>query len=319
MSPAVSAAWVAGSVRARSMSTRRLGRAQARSLAAAPSLEDAVGQLVRTPYGHDVRPGASLAGAQRAVHDTLVWNARVLGGWVPRRGAPLLRVLLGSFEIANVAVHLRRLHGSPQVDGTPGEPVAAYRLGSLGTAWPRLAATGDPGQLRRVLATSAWGDPGGDSAGEVLWSMRMSLADRTTAVAPGAATWAAGAVALMLARAVAVERQPLPPAARVAAARVVGGAAVAAGSLPALAAALPRTAAWALRDVGGPEELWRAEGRWWARVERDGLALARAADPGPGVVLGALALLACDAWRVRAALEVAARPGISVEALDAVA
>jgi hypothetical protein len=45
----------------------------------------------------------------------------------------------------------------------------------------------------------------------------------------------------------------------------------------------------------------------------------RHAGTGRGVLVGAVALLAVDAWRVRAALEVAARGGGPTEALDAVA
>ena len=190
----MSAGWVAGTVRARSMSRRRVGRAGARALATAPGLDAAVATLARSPYGHDLRPDTSLARAQRAVHETLLWNVRVLGGWVPRDGSSLLRVLLAPFEIANVADHLRRLQG----EETP-EP---YRLGSLGTAWPRLARTTSIARLRGELATSAWGDPGGDSATDVLWTMRMALADRAVPVAPAVAPWAGGAVALLLARVV---------------------------------------------------------------------------------------------------------------------
>jgi hypothetical protein len=293
------------------MTSRRLGRARARDLAAAASLDDALAVLTRTPYGHDVRPGQTLDEAQRAVHDTLVWNARVLGGWVPREGTTVLRVLLGSFEIANVAAHLRRLHGD--------EAAPAYRLGSMGTAWPRLAVTAATDQVRQVLTTSPWGDPGAETADDIVWSMRMSLADRVVAVVPAAAAWAGGAVALMLARALAVEHRPLPAAARVWAARVVGGAAVAAPSLADLGPALPRSAAWALADVHGPRDLWRAEARWWVRVEHDGFALSRTARAGPEVLVGSLALLACDAWRVRAALEVAARADTPVGVFDEVA
>ncbi len=307
----MSAAWVAGSVRARSMTRRRLGRAGARSLASAPTLEAALAALVRTPYGHDVRLGQTLSEAQRATYDALVWNARVLGGWVPRSGASLLRVLLAPFEIANVADHLGRLRGE--------ETPPPFRLGSLGTTWPRLAGTSDAGQLRRVLATSAWGDPGGDSADDIVWSMRMSLADRLTAVVPVAAPWASGAVALLLARLAGLEDSRLPAGARLPAARVVGPGPVLASSLQEVLSALPRHAAWAVEGVQGPEDLWRAECRWWARVERDGFQLARSAGPRSSVLLGALALMASDAWRVRAALEIAARPDAPVEAFDAVA
>jgi hypothetical protein len=307
----VTAAWVAGSVRARSMTRRRLGRAEVRRLAAEPSLEAALAVLAGTPYGHDVRPGMTLARAQRAVYEALVWNVRVLGGWVPRAGADLLRVLLAPFEIADVADHLRRLSGE--------EVPAPYRLGSLGTAWHRLAAAGDVAGLRRVLATSAWGDPGGESPDDIVWAMRLSLADRTVAVAPPAAAWACGAVALLLARGLTLEHPRLTPGARLSAARVVGPAAASAGTLAELVPSLSRTASWALTGVAEGTDLWRAECRWWARVETDAFALTRAPRPGPSVVLGGVALMAVDAWRVRAALEVASRADTGVEVLDAVA
>jgi len=307
----MTAAWVAGSVRARSMTRRRLGRAEVRRLAAEPSLDAALSLLAGTPYRHDVRPGMTLARAQRAAYESLVWNVRVLGGWVPRAGADLLRVLLAPFEIADVADHLRRLRGE--------DVPAPYVLGSLATAWPRLAAAGDAAGLRRALATSAWGDPGGESPDEIVWAMRLSLADRAIAVAPPAAAWAAGAVALLLARGIALEHPVLTAGARLSAARVVGPAAAAATTLPDLVASLSRTASWALTGVAEGTDLWRAECRWWGRVETEAFALTRSPRAGPPVVLGAVALMAVDAWRVRAALEVAARADASPEDLDAVA
>jgi hypothetical protein len=292
------------------MTGRRLGRPAARRLAACPSLAAALTVLAQTPYGHDVRPGQPLALAQRAIVDTVVWNLRVLAGWAPRDGVTSLRVLLGSLEIVNVEDHLRRLAG-----GTPPPP---YRLGALATAWPRLAVTTSPEQVRAVLATSWWGDPGGTSSGDVGAAMRTCLADRTTEAVPAAGEWAAGATALFLARAVSLGGQ-LPAPARSAASRVVGPAAVAATGLPQLTAALPRAAAWALAGVDHPEDLWRAEARWWSRVERDATELVRRALPGPHLLVATVGLLAVDAWRVRAALEVAARGGGPLEVFDAVA
>lgn len=306
----MTAAWVAGSVRARSMTRRRLGRDAVRRLAGEPSLDAALGVLVRTPYGHDVRLGMSLAEAQRAVHGALVWNVRVLGGWVPRDGAALLRVLLAPFEIANVADHLRRLRGE--------DAPAPYRLGSLSTAWPRLAAAGDTARLRAALAASTWGDPGGTEPDEIVWAMRLSLADRAVAVSPTAAPWASGAVALLLARGLLLDRPDLTPGARLSAARVVGPAAAAATTLAELRPRLSRSASWALTGVSGGEDLWHAEARWWARVEQDAVALTRSPRPGAEVVLGAVALLGVDAWRTRAALEVAARADASPGDLDTV-
>jgi hypothetical protein len=280
-------------------------------VAESPSIEAALSALAQGPYGHDVHPNLELADAQRAVVETVVWNLRVLAGWAPRDGVAMLRVLVGAVEIANVDDHLRRLAGLD----TP----SPYRLGGLSTAWPRLARTTTSRQLREVLATSEWGDPGGETPREIGLAMRASLADRVMATVSPAAGWAAGATALMVAREVLGHRRELPAQARVAASRVLGPAAVSAVSLPALTAALPTTARWALADVTDPTGLWRAEARWWTRVERDGLALARRATAGPEVLVGAAAAMAADAWRVRAALELAARGGAPLEVFDAVA
>ena len=51
----------------------------------------------------------------------------------------------------------------------------------------------------------------------------------------------------------------------------------------------------------------------------DAFGLLRSALPGPDAVLGALAVLATDAWRVRAALASAALGSGRSEVLDAVA
>ena len=44
-------------------------------------------------------------------------------------------------------------------------------------------------------------------------------------------------------------------------------------------------------DVAGPEDLWRAEGRWWQRVDRDAAATLRAGRPGPEAAAAAAARL----------------------------
>ena len=307
----MSVGWVAGSVRARAMTRRRLGRAAVRALAGRASVADALVSLAGSPYGHDVRPGQSLEQAQRAVVEGFVWNMRVLSGWVPREGVTMLRVLLGCLEIWNTDDHLRRLAGA--------HPPPAYRLGALATAWPRLTRASTLDEVRQVLAASAWGDPGAADPRDIALAMRTCLADRVMAAVPAAAAWAAGATALLVAREATTDARPLPARAQIDGARVLGPAAVAAGTLGDLVPTLSGSARWALADVSDGSDLWRAEAGWWRRVEDDGFALARRATAGPEVLAGTVAVMAVDAWRVRAALETAARGGLGLEVFDAVA
>ena len=306
----MSAGWVAAGVRARAMSRRRLGQRGTGALATSPSLEAALASLAGTAYGREVRPGQELAQAQRAVTDTWLWNVRVLAGWAPRSGVALLRPLVAPLEVANTLDHLRAL------SGLPGPP--PHRLGGLATAWPRLSTTTSAAEVRAVLAASPWGDPGDVGPRGVGLAMQAALADRVMARVPVAAAWAAGALALVAAGVLAAEVDP-PAGYRTSAQRVLGRAATAATDLPSLRRSLPRSAAWALAGVDGPAELWRAEAAWWRRVERDARSLVARPTPGGEPVLGTVALLAVDAWRVRAGLELASRGGRPVEGFDAVA
>jgi hypothetical protein len=61
--------------------------------------------------------------------------------------------------------------------------------------------------------------------------------------------------------------------------------------------------------VRDPADLWTAEARWWARLRADGARLLAEPGFGPHAAIGAVALLAVDAWQVRAALEAVARAG----------
>jgi hypothetical protein len=305
----VSAGWVAGSVRARALAQRRLGSGATRALAASPSLEVALAALADTSYGHEVRPGLGLAEAQRAVTATLLWHLRVLAGWLPRAGPAMLRLLAGWFEIAGVDELLHRLAGK-----TAEQP---FHLGALATAWPRLATAGSMVELRERLAASPWGDPGGATARVVQLGMRLSWMARIAAELEPAAPWAAGAAALLIARERFVAGGDLPVAVLGRVRQLLGPEALAAASLAELARRLPGRARWALEDVTDAEELWRAEARWWSRVERDGFSLLGEARPGAAPVVGTVAVLAADAWRVRAALEIAARGGTPLEVFDA--
>jgi hypothetical protein len=305
----VSAGWVAGAVRARALAQRRLGAGGTRALAGSPSLEAALAILADTAYGHEVHPGQSLAEAQRAVAATLLWHLRVLAGWLPRGGPAMVRLLAGWFEIANLDELLRRLAG-----GTPEEP---FHLAALATAWPRLASAGSTAELRERLAASPWGDPGETSARAVALGVRLSWMARTAGEVEQAAPWAAGAGALLVAHQRFVAQRPLPAGALAHARQLLGPRAIVAASLPELARQLPSRARWALESVTDATELWRAQAGWWSRVEHDGFSLLRSARPEPGPVVGAVAVLTADAWRVRAALEIAARGGRPLEVFDA--
>lgn len=235
----MSAGWVAVSVRAGSMTRSCLDRDRARALAASPKLQSALAALNATQYRHQVQAGQTLAQAQRAVTSTLLWNLRVLAGWAPRHGVTVLRALAGEAEISNVVDHLQRLAGS--------EAPPPYQLGGLATTWPRLSRTASSGEVRSVLATSPWGDPGGSTPDEVGMSMRASLYDRLVGTAPATAPWAAGATLLLVAREVLGERRGLPSPARLWASRVIGTAALPAPTVAGLRASAP-----AVVDAGAP-------------------------------------------------------------------
>ncbi|MFE1248438.1 hypothetical protein [Streptomyces sp. NPDC058735] len=302
------AGWAAGVTRARAMAGRRVGPAAARDLAGAPALYDGLRALARTPYrrGLDVRAGSAEAG--RTVTAALVWQLRVLAGWQPRPGSAAVRLLAARFEIDNTRDRLRALAGAPQPP--------PHRLGALATAWPRLSAAASAAEVRAVLAASLWGDPGADSPRAILTGMRLSAAARTVANVPPAARWAAGEAALLVARERFVAARPLTPQACAHAVRALGAAAVRATAFDGFRAALPPAARWVLEDVREAGDLWRAEARWWQAVERDGLHLLRRAPLDVTPVVGAVAVLGADAWRVRAALECAAHGGPAREAFD---
>lgn len=307
----MSAEWVAGGVRARAIARRRVGAGTARDLAAAPSLDAALRALAAGPSDRGTRPGQTLPAAQHAVAATLLWDLRVLAGWLPTDGGRLMRPLAGWFEIANADELLAGLLGRPV-----GE---FFELGALATAWPRLRDAASPAELRHTLATSAWKDPGGDSERALRVGMRASWAERVAALGGHARDWAASGVALLLAGESCVTGGAPPPMLRGVAARLLGASVAAAASPGDIADRLPGRLGWVLDGAAGPTDLWRAETAWWRRIEKDGLALLRAPGSGTGPVLGAAAVLAADSWRLRAALEIAARGGEPLEAYDAVA
>ncbi len=307
----MSAGWVAGGVRARGIARRQVGPEAARQLAASGSLESALRQLAAGPNDRGTRPGQTLPEAQHALSAALLWDLRVLAGWLPGGGGQLMRALAGWFEIANSDELLQRLSGRQA-----GE---YFELGALATAWPRLRDSASPAGLRAALAASAWKDPGGDSEYALRLGMRARWAERVAALGGRAADWAAAGLALLLAGERFAAERAAPAVLRAAAVSLLGARAADAATLAELADRLPRRLSWALEHVADPADLWRGEAALWSRVERDGVALLRTSTLDFSPVLGAAAVLAADARRLRAALELAARGGGPLEAYDAVA
>jgi len=307
----MSAGWVAGSVRARAMARRRMGLETTRRLASCGSLSDALRMLADTRYGAHIRPEQSLAAAQREIAGTLLWDLRVLAGWLPGEGVRLLRTLGGWFEVANVDELLQ------VIAGRPAEP--EFQLGTLATAWPRLRRAASIGDLRAALAASAWQDPGGQTTYAVRMGIRAQWVARAAALDDPVQTWAAGAAALLVAGERFAAGRAVNPAVIGGALGLLGPRATSAATLDELAAGLPPRAKWVLAGIASPAELWRAEETWLARVEQDGQRLLRTSSLDSRAVVGAVAVMGCDAWRVRAALEIAARGGGPPEAVDELA
>jgi hypothetical protein len=304
------ASWVAGSIRARSLTQRRLGRAGARAIASSSSLDTAIAQLRTSPYARDVRSGQRLGEAQEAVLATVLWHLRVLAGWLPRSGAEMARLIAGYWEIANVALRLGSMQGA-----NVGAP---FDLGTLGTVWQRVRETRTPAEIRTALAASPWGDPGTNEPAALVSWLRMRWAERVAHLVPGAYAWGAGLLALLVARELFVAGPRRGPGGWPTA--LLGFAWGDSRAIPEFADRLPRGARWALEGIQHPTDLWRAEARWWRRVEDDSDATLARFQPGRReCVVASAGLLLADAWRTRAALEIADRGGAPLEVFDELA
>jgi hypothetical protein len=290
----VRGSWIAGSVRARLVAAeRRLGVDGARQLAESASLREALVLLGRSPYRRHVELDMSVGESQRAIASKALMDLRLLAGWLPADAIGLLRALAAWFELANLEDRIAYFDGAPL--RTP------FELGSLGVAWPRAAETQGLEELRRALAATPWGDPGGESSVVAGLGLRLAWARRVAGEAPAATRWASGAAGLLLAREIfvaglPVEALPLPKL------ELLGPGWQTARTLPHFVRDLPPSAAWALEDLADAADLWRAEARWWSTVEADGDRLLHRESAGPDVVTGATALLAADAHRIVAAL-----------------
>ncbi|MGA7835015.1 MAG: hypothetical protein WCA31_07370 [Acidimicrobiales bacterium] len=307
----MSAGWVAAEVRSRSLVSHCIGPAGARELAGAGSLDAALGMLATSSYRDRVHPGLDLATSEHEVFASVLWNLRVLAGWSPALGASRLHVLAGAFELHNLRGDLARIEGHRES--------ARFELGSLATISSGVAPR-TIGELRDVLRRSAWGDPGAVDGSNMIIALQLSLARRIVDGVPEATAWAQTYAALVVCRLV-LENAPLDGEAAITtnARAVLGPRALSAKSLEELRHAFPRAVASVLDDVASRDDLWLAEARWWTRLWDEGQDTLRRSGAGPQTVVAAAAILAADAWRVRVALEIAARDGYGIEVLDAVA
>ncbi|MDJ0348018.1 hypothetical protein [Cryobacterium sp. PH29-G1] len=304
--------WVAASVRARSLAQRRVGAGASRTIAAQLSLEGGLSLLENTVYAHLLDSGSTLAAAERATHDTVLWQLRVLAGWMPGAGTRLARAAAGAYERDNILTLFRRLAD----ESTTVEP---FELGSLASAWPRLQLVTSTDELTDALRTSVWGDPGPGDTTALQDVLTLAWLRRLTEATAAARPWAVGVATVTVARLRLVDRAEPSTRMRQLVRPLLGDKWETAADLTELRSFLPRSAQAVLLGISTPDDLWRAESRLRASVEADGFRLMRGSLPGPDIVLGAIAVLAVDAWRVRAALAAAASGTGSSEVLDAVA
>jgi hypothetical protein len=308
----MNADWVAAAVRARALAQRRVGSGGCHRLAVLPSLPAALSALADSVYADRLHGATDLATAERAIGASALWQLRVLAGWMPATASRLCRAAAGGYERDNIVALARQLE-----DGRPtAEP---YDLGTLGTAWTHVRTSTSVPELTTALRRSPWGDVGTDGTTGLQDALTLVWLRRLADVAPPARSWVQLVGALTAARIVLVDRAQPSPRIRRLLRPVIGTGWETAGDLAALRSTLPRATSSALHDLDDPEQLWRAEARVRLTVESDGFRLLRTALPGPDVVLGAIAVLAIDAWRVRAALAAASLGAGSSEVLDAVA
>ncbi|MFZ3452478.1 hypothetical protein [Arthrobacter sp. 7Tela_A1] len=324
--------WVAATVRAKAMARRRAGAGLCREAAAQPSLDQALEVLSSTSYAADLAGARDLAAAQDATRRSVLWQLRVLAGWVPVSGARMVHAAGAAFELVNILLLARRLAES--TDQSAGEdgarelhrsvPLPEYfELGGLATAWPRLSAAGSTAELAELLRTSPWGNPGSpDTMADTLTAVWLR---RLAAAVPQARSWAVAEAALLAARRILVPQATgtgnmpeIPDRLGMLLQPLIGGTWSTADDVASFRAALPAAAAPVLDGVEDPTGLWRAEAALQVRVEGDAFRLLRSGLPGPDTAVGAVAVLAVDAWRMRAALAAASAGGGS-EVLDAVA
>jgi hypothetical protein len=284
----MSGGWVAGDVRARSLAAGDVLDIADR-VAATPDLESACTLLGQTKWGHGVGEAATVEAAQRKVFEALLWQMRILAGWLPSEGVEAVRCCLLWFEIRNIEDRLAYFGGAPAE--------APYDLGRLGLISKGLAGTSSAADIRRLMRASAWGDAGGDDVYAIRIALRRTWYRRVRAASPELRTWADAAAWLFGSR----ERL----------ARRAGGTVLAATP-----PSLPSAWLWTTTASWYQQNLWQAEERWWVQVRDEGVRLLHGPMGSKEPVVGAVATLGSSAHRIATALEIAAGGG-TMERLNA--
>ncbi|KFF61017.1 hypothetical protein JF66_00675 [Cryobacterium sp. MLB-32] len=308
----MSAGWIAASVRARSMAERRVGAGLCHTISMHTSPAPALALLSGTMYGERLAACTSPVEYERATQNTVLWQLRVLAGWLPASGTRLVRALAAGFERDNILA----------LEGTftsAAETPEYFDLGVLSTAWPRLRNAQSTAQLRDGLRLTPWGDAGTDGQTSLADVLTVTWLSRLASAAPASRPWAQMAVGLCGARMVLVDRSVPSSRFRHWVRPLLGTAWESATTMADMKVALPPTARKLLDGLDHPDELWRAEVRCRLRMEDDAFRMLRVSPAGPDTVLASLTVLQSDSWRLRAALFAADRGAGSSEVLNAVA
>jgi hypothetical protein len=307
----VTAGWVAPCTRGRALLDRTIGDDGARAIAAAPAWEEARTMLAATAYGRDLAVDASREAARRSASTAMVWQIRVLAGWLPPGATGLARLAVAPVEIGNIEGHLAELRG--------GDPERAVALGPLAVAWPRIAVARSEDEVQQILTRSVWGDPGAGDAVSIAVGLRVAWARRVLRAAPIARPWAMGGLAVLVARELLVFDRQLDEVVAHEVDRLLTRGWRTASSVPELADRLADSASWVLADIEHPDELWRAELRLIRRVVADSTPVAATGRFGRDTVVAIAALIVADLWRVTAAIEAVGANRSTSKVFDAVA
>ncbi|MGA7986765.1 MAG: hypothetical protein WCB51_00015 [Candidatus Dormiibacterota bacterium] len=259
------------------------------AVSASRDLGSAINVLSASPWAHGIDAQTPLATVERRVFSALLWQVRVLAGWLPAEGVEMIRSCVAWFEIRNVEDRIAHLAGMPAR--------VPFELGRLGVISRALPSTDSRADIRRLLAGSSWGDPGADDAYSIRMWMLHRWHRRARDAAPELRVWGDAAVWLLAVR----ERLADRP-----------GADLVRSDPP----RFPPSWRWVTATPWTSGNLWTAEDRWWAQVEEEGARLFHSPITSRKPVIGAIATLAASARDLAVALEIVSGWS-SVEGFDA--